>query len=85
MAQTAIKGIYKKGMIFPLEEVPFDEEIEVVIVFSKEFFPNEARYYDPTWQVAEKQATEDYKSGNIKSAGSVNQLFNDIESSLHED
>ena len=85
MAQTAIKGIYKKGKILPLEEVPFDEEIEVVIVFSKEFFPNEARYYDRTWQVAEKQATEDYKSGNIKSAGSVNQLFKDIESSLHED
>ena len=85
MAQTAIKGIYKKGKILPLEEVPFDEEIEVVIVFSKEFFPNEARYYDRTWQVAEKQATEDYKSGNIKSAGSVNQLFNDIEGSLHED
>ena len=85
MAQTAIKGIYRKGKILPLEEVPFNEEIEVVIVFNKEFFPNEARYYDRTWQVAEKQATEDYKSGNIKSAGSVKQLFNDIESSLHED
>ncbi|MBC2694235.1 MAG: hypothetical protein HF982_02965 [Desulfobacteraceae bacterium] len=85
MAQTAIKGIYRKGKIWPLEEVPFDEEIEVVIVFNKEFFPNEARYYDRTWQVAEKQATEDYKSRNIKSAGSVNQLFNDIESSPHED
>ena len=85
MAQTAIKGIYRKGKILPLEEVPFDEEIEVVIVFNKEFFPNEARYYDRTWQVAEKQATEDYKSGNIKSAGSVDQLFNDIESNPHED
>lgn len=85
MAQTAIKGIYKKGTILPLEKVPFDEEMEVIIVFNKEFSPNEARYYDRTWQVAEKQATEDYKSGNIKSAGSVEQLFNDIESSLHED
>ena len=85
MAQTAIKGIYRKGKILPLEEVPFDEEIEVVIVFNKEFSPNEARYYDRTWQVAEKQATKDYKSGNIKSAGSVDQLFNDIESDLHED
>ena len=85
MAQTAIKGIYKKGKILPLEEVPFDEEIEVVIVFNKEFFPNEARYYDRTWQVAEKQATENYKSGNIKSAGSVKELFNNIENSPHED
>ncbi|MEA1992062.1 MAG: hypothetical protein U9N58_07695 [Thermodesulfobacteriota bacterium] len=85
MAQTAIKGIYKKGTILPLEKVPFDEEMEVIIVFNKEFSPNEARYYDRTWQVAEKQATEDYKSGNIKSAGSVEQLFGDIESSLHED
>ncbi len=85
MAQTAIKGIYRKGEILPLEEVPFDEEMEVIIVFNKEFYPNEARYYGRTWQVAEKQATEDYKSGNIKSAGSVEQLFSDIESSLHED
>jgi len=79
MAQTAIKGIYKKGKILPLENIPFDEETEVLIVFNKEFFPTEARYYDHTWQVAEKQATEDYESGNIKSAKSVEQLFNDIE------
>ena len=77
--------MYRKGKILPLEEVPFDEEIEVVIVFNKEFFPNEARYYDRTWQVAEKQATEDYKSGNIKNAGSVDRLFNDIETIPHED
>ena len=85
MAQTAIKGMYKKGKIMPLEKVPFDEEAEVIIVFNREFSPNEARYYNRTWQVAEKQATEDYKSGNIKSSGSVKELFNDIESSPHED
>jgi len=85
MAQTAIKGIYKKGTILPLEKVPFDEEMEVIIVFNRVFFPDEARYYNRTWQVAEKQATKDYKAGNIKSAESVEQLFSDIESSLHED
>ena len=85
MAQTAIKGIYRKGKILPLEEVPFDEEMEVIIVFNREFSPTEARYYDRTWQVAENQASKDYKSGNIKSAGSVEQLFNDIESGLDED
>jgi len=85
MTQTAIKGIYRKGKIIPLEKVPFDEEAEVTIVFNREFSPNEARYYDRTWQVAEKQATEDYKSGNIKSSESVEELFNGIEDSLHED
>jgi len=85
MAQTAIKGIYRRGKILPLEKVPFDEEMEVIIVFNKQFFPDEARYYDRTWQVAEKHATEDYKSGNIKSAESVEELFNNIESNLHED
>jgi len=69
----------------PLGKVPFDEEMEVIIVFNKEFFPDEARYYNRTWQVAEKQATEDYKSGNIKSAESVKQLISDIESNLDED
>ena len=83
MAQTAIKGIYKKGTILLLEKVPFDEEMEVIIVFNRVFFPDEARYYNRTWQVAEKQATKDYKAGNIKSAESVEQLFSDIESSLH--
>lgn len=85
MAQTAIKGIYKKGTILLLEKVPFDEEMEVIIVFNRVFFPDETRYYNRTWQVAEKQATKDYKAGNIKSAESVEQLFSDIESSLHED
>ncbi len=80
MAQAAIKGIYKKGTILPLRKVPFDEEMEVIIVF----FSDEARYYNRTWQVAEKQATEDYKSGNIKSAESVKQLISDIESNLDE-
>jgi hypothetical protein len=85
MAQTAIKGIYKKGKILPLENIPFDEEIEVLIVFNKEFLPDEVRYYDRTWQIAEKQATEDYESGNIKSAKSVEQLFNDIENRTNGD
>ena len=84
MDQTAIKGIYRRGKILPLEEVPFDEEMEVIIVFNKQFPSDEARYYDRTWQVAEKHATEDYKSGDIKSAESVEELFNNIESKLHE-
>ena len=67
----------------PLIMWDFDEEMEVIIVFNRVFFPDETRYYNRTWQVAEKQATKDYKAGNIKSAESVEQLFSDIESSLH--
>ena len=40
---------------------------------------DESRYYKSDWQLAEKQASEDYKAGNIKSSDSIDQMFDEIE------
>jgi hypothetical protein len=40
---------------------------------------NESRYYKSDWQLAEKQASEDYKTGNVKSSDNIDQMFDEIE------
>ena len=85
MPQTAIKGIYRDGKIIPQEEIPFKENMNVIIVFTEKYDEDEARYYETGWQVAEKKASEDYKTGNIKSADSVDQMFDEIERNINED
>ena len=85
MPETAIKGIYRDGKIIPQEEIPFKEDMKVIIVFTEKYDEYEARYYERGWQVAEKKASEDYKAGNIKSADSVGQMFEEIERNINED
>jgi len=85
MPEMAIKGIYRDGKIIPQENIPFKEDMKVIIVFTEKYDEDEARYYEHGWQVAEKKASEDYKAGNIKSADSVEQMFDDIERNINED
>jgi nucleoside 2-deoxyribosyltransferase len=79
MPQTAIRGVYRNGKIIPQEDIPFTEDMNVIIVFTKEYDKDEARYYELGWQVAERKASEDYRSGNIKSAESIDEMFDEIE------
>ena len=83
MPETAIKGIYRDGKIIPKEEIPFKEDMNVIIVFTDKYDQDEARYYEQGWQVAETEASEDYKVGNIKSADTVDQMFNEIEGNIN--
>ena len=85
MPEIAIKGVYKKGKIIPNEDIPFKEDMNVIIVFTEKYVQDEARYYEPGWQVAEGKASEAYKAGNVKSADSVEQMFDEIERSIDED
>jgi len=78
MPQIAVKGIFQDGKIIPMEEIPFHENMNVIIVFTDKY-NEEARYYQKDWQMAEKQASQDYLSGNIKSAKTIDQMFDEIE------
>jgi hypothetical protein len=65
------------GKIIPTEAIPFHEPMNVIIVFTgKE--DDESRYYREDWQLAEKQASEDYKKGDIRSAESIDKMFDKI-------
>ncbi|MEZ4527528.1 MAG: hypothetical protein R2941_16530 [Desulfobacterales bacterium] len=79
MPQAAIKGIFQDGIIIPTEEVPFRENMNVIIVFTDRYNDDESRYYQKDWQTAEKQASGDYRTGSIKSAKTIDQMFDEIE------
>jgi len=85
MPGIAIKGVYREGKIIPNEDIPFKEDMNVIIVFTEKYEQGEARYYESGWQVAEGKASEDYKAGNVKSADSVEQMFDEIERNIDED
>jgi len=85
MPQTAIQGIYQNGKIIPQEEIPFKEDMRVIIVFNGKIVPGEERYYTQDWIKAEKQATADYKKANVKSADNLNEMFALIESETDDD
>ena len=57
--------------------------MKVIIVFTEKYDEDEARYHEHGWQVAERKASEDYKAGNIKSADSVEQMFEEIERNIN--
>ncbi|OQX24480.1 MAG: hypothetical protein BWK80_20605 [Desulfobacteraceae bacterium IS3] len=78
MPRTAIRGIYREGKIIPLETVPYQEDMNVIIVFTDRY-DDESRYDKPDWQAAEKKASEDYNAGNVKSAESIDAMFDEIE------
>jgi hypothetical protein len=78
MPQTAIRGIYREGKIIPLETVPYQEDMNVIIVFTDRH-DDESRYYHMDWQSAEKKASEDYEAGSVKSAESIDAMFDEIE------
>lgn len=79
MAQLAVKGIFQDGKIIPLEDISSQEPGNVMIVFLDD---DQSRYHTKNWQTAEKQASEDYRSGNIKSASGVDEMFEKIEGQL---
>lgn len=85
MPQTAIQGIYQNGKIIPQEEIPFKEDMRVIIVFNGRIVPGEERYYTQDWIKAEKQATADYKKGNVKSADNLDEMFAIIERETDDD
>ncbi|MBF0101019.1 MAG: hypothetical protein HQK77_08945 [Desulfobacterales bacterium] len=82
MPQLAINGIYQDGKIIPTEDIPFHKPMNVIIVFTTEESV-ETRYYQDDWQIAEKQASEDYQTGNIGSAISIDDMFNKIVLNIH--
>jgi len=43
MPQIAVKGIYRNGVIVPLEEIPCKDETSVFIVFLEESPPEEKK------------------------------------------
>jgi hypothetical protein len=42
-------------------------------------FQEGSRYETPGWILAERQASEDYRTGNIKAAKSIDDMFEQIE------
>ena len=85
MAQTAIKGIYRNGQIIPQEKVPYKDTMQVMIVFVDKIAPGEERYYTENWIEAERQASLAFKSGNIRTANSVGEMFAIIEEQKDDD
>ncbi|CAN2039117.1 DUF104 domain-containing protein [Candidatus Magnetomoraceae bacterium gMMP-15] len=83
MPQFAIKGIYRDGKIIPLENVQIQETMKVIIVFTEEYNYDEERYYKQDWQLAEKKASEDYKIGNVQSADTIDQMFNEMDNNFN--
>lgn len=79
MAQTAIKGVYREGKIIPQEEIPYKDSMNVIIVFLDKIEPGEERYYKADWLEAEKKATQALREGNIKTANSIDEMFDQIE------
>ena len=77
MPQLAVKGIYTNGKIIPTEEIPFNKQMDVIIVFTAHE-SLDTRYYKNDWRLAETQASEDYQKGNIRSANSIDQMFDKI-------
>ena len=71
MAQIAVRGIFQDGKIIPLEDVSSQDPGDVIIVF----LDDQSRYETKGWRMAEKRATEDYRSGKIKSAANVDEMF----------
>ena len=51
--------------------------MNVIIVFTDRY--DESRYYHSDWQTAEKKASEDYKADKVKSAESIDAMFDEIE------
>ena len=76
MPQFAIKGVYQNGEIIPLEDIPSREPQNIIIVFLDD---DQSRYKQQDWQAAEKQASEDYRAGKIKSAADIDRMFEQIE------
>ncbi len=78
MPQAAIRGIYCDGKVIPLETVPYQDDMNVIIVFT-DIYDHESRYHKTDWQSAEKKASEDYEAGDVKSAESIDGMFDEIE------
>jgi len=72
MPQFAIRGIYQNGEIIPIEDIPAQESKNVIIIFLDD---DQSRCEQEDWKLAEKQASEDYRSGNIKSAPGIDEMF----------
>jgi hypothetical protein len=45
---------------------------------------DESRYYKADWILAEKQASEDYKTGNVKTANSIDEMFDETLGKFNE-
>ncbi len=82
MAQLAVRGVFENGKIIPLEDISSQEPGNVMIVFLDD---DQSRYQTKSWQTAEKQATEDYRSGKIESAANVDEMFEQIEGRIDGD
>ncbi len=57
--------------------------MDAIIVFTGRH-DDESRYHRQDWQLAEKEASEDYRTGKIKSADSIDRMFEEIEKNADE-
>lgn len=85
MPQTAIRGICHNGKVILQEEIPFKEDMRVIIVFTERIEPGEERYHTRRWIEAEKQATEAYEAGKIRWAESIDVMFQKIQEQVDDD
>jgi hypothetical protein len=82
MSQTAIKGVFREGKIIPQEEIPYQEAMNVIIVFLDRIELGEERYYKADWIDAEKKATQALRDGNVITADSIDEMFHQIEETI---
>ena len=75
---------YKQKLLEELDQLTPEElqRIYKLIVLIKDEFldlSGEERYYTPSWQEAEREATEEYRKGNLKRFESVQEMADYIE------
>ena len=63
--------------------MPHQKDMDAIIVFTGRH-DDESRYHRQDWQLAEKEASEDYRTGKIKSADSIDRMFEEIEKNADE-
>ena len=81
---------YKQQLLEEMEglsDSAWEKLYKVLTVIREEFLEagDEARYYTESWIAAEREATEEYKRGGLRSFKSVQEMADYIEASIEED
>jgi len=81
---------YKQQLLEEMEglsDSAWEKLYKVLTVIREEFLEadDEARYYTESWIAAEREATEEYKRGGLRSFKSVQEMADYIEAGIEED
>ena len=81
---------YKQQLLEEMEglsDSAWEKLYKVLTVIRNEFLEadDEARYYTESWIAAEREATEEYKRGGLRSFKSVQEMADYIEAGIEED